>query len=269
MKLNEIGSKVSKERARVDRLERISKYRKSPKKCLHCLKVIDIPEGSNGQTVSYIINEKKFCNRSCAAKTNNRGVRRHCNPDNWRCNECQSPLTTSSKYCNECRSFAISIGNRDRVFKVPIEDRLDKIETLIESSLSDEERSALLLLPKDSEVWRMLYSRGYVSPSYRVCGRFQKALREAYRAGGKVSVIHSDTFDLLGYSSLDAYNHLHSFDGSMCLDCSNIVIEYSIAHIDHIVPLSSGSSVEEYVELFGLPNLRLVCANCNFIKAAK
>lgn len=75
----------------------INSYYGNPNYCLECGKVIQIPSGGS----VYHTRVKKFCNRSCAASSNNRGVRRH---------------GDGSKECSGCGAF-ISRHNRSGLCK--------------------------------------------------------------------------------------------------------------------------------------------------------
>lgn len=73
--------------------ERIDGYYKNPKKCNFC-----------NEDIFYEKRYNKFCSKSCSAKFNNKGIRRHGNsPEN--CLTCEVKLKKgSSKYCsNKCQ----------------------------------------------------------------------------------------------------------------------------------------------------------------------
>jgi len=58
--------------------------------CLHCSSIISKP--------------KKFCNSSCAAKHNNKGIRRHGNAPK-KCEHCDKPTQSSSRrFCSKACS---------------------------------------------------------------------------------------------------------------------------------------------------------------------
>ena len=68
--------------------------------CLHCQKTLSITTN-------------KFCSKSCSASHNNKGVRRHFNPDNYRpCKTCNK-ITHMSKrqvYCSdECNTKKLKL----------------------------------------------------------------------------------------------------------------------------------------------------------------
>jgi hypothetical protein len=64
-------------------------YEDKPKFCLFC-----------GEKIPYEGRRGKFCNKSCSAKHNNRGVTRHIKGTKV-CN-CGNPKLPQNKYCSEC-----------------------------------------------------------------------------------------------------------------------------------------------------------------------
>jgi hypothetical protein len=67
----------------------IDDYEANPKFCLHC-----------GTKIPFEKRESKFCNRSCSASYNNRGVTRHIKRSKF-C-QCGNPKKLINKYCDEC-----------------------------------------------------------------------------------------------------------------------------------------------------------------------
>lgn len=97
-------------------------------------------------------------------------------------------------------------------------------------------------------------------------------LRRAIRKVGS-SKAGRHTFDLLGYSKEDVYNHLSGFLGKGCVDgrvChGEIIISIDGSHIDHYFPVSVAKSEQDVIKLFQLKNLRLICWKCNLSKSDK
>lgn len=67
----------------------VDAYLSKPKTCLFC-----------GKQLSYEQRANKFCNQSCSASFNNKGVTRHIRRSKF-CS-CGQPKTLQNKYCDEC-----------------------------------------------------------------------------------------------------------------------------------------------------------------------
>lgn len=77
---------------------------------------------------------------------------------------------------------------------------------------------------------------------------------------------------ILGYTAQQLYEHLTKYFNNPCVDkraCIGTILTTKNSHIDHIIPLSKGISIEERIELCRLDNLRLVCNQCNLTKSNK
>lgn len=84
LKAQQAGGRAS---AKKSREKALTRYYANPQHCRHCASVIPVPEGKKVAEVR----RKKFCDRSCAAAFNNRGVSRHGSNDaTFICTECKS-----------------------------------------------------------------------------------------------------------------------------------------------------------------------------------
>jgi hypothetical protein len=89
--------------ATVQRQVAIEAYYSNPNKCCKCDAVIQVGEQKVAE-----VRKKKFCNQSCAAAFNNRGIAR--NPEGpkrqhkeYHCKVCNLVLDTKRRYCDDCR----------------------------------------------------------------------------------------------------------------------------------------------------------------------
>lgn len=80
------------------RQEVINKYLDNPKICKCCGKGIKIPLGKKVSQIK----RKSFCDRSCAATYNNKGLKRH--GKDHVCNDCGKSVSFGSKRCKICFS---------------------------------------------------------------------------------------------------------------------------------------------------------------------
>ncbi len=71
--------------------EAFKRYEANPKHCLYC-----------GTKIPYKKREGKFCNQSCSASYNNKGVTRHIKRS--RLCSCGKPKKLVNKYCDDCGS---------------------------------------------------------------------------------------------------------------------------------------------------------------------
>ncbi len=76
----------------------LGKYYADPGRCLDCGHVIHV---GDGQKVSEV-RRKRFCDHSCAAKYNNRGVRRTKDKDPNRCQGCDGVINGLRIFCDSC-----------------------------------------------------------------------------------------------------------------------------------------------------------------------
>jgi len=84
-----LGQAKSRVTQAAQKIARIQAYDALGKGCLHC-----------GTKIPYVRRDTKFCNQSCAASYNNRGVRRHGNAPAV-CKQCAKPLAKSKReYCS-------------------------------------------------------------------------------------------------------------------------------------------------------------------------
>jgi 5-methylcytosine-specific restriction endonuclease McrA len=77
---------------------------------------------------------------------------------------------------------------------------------------------------------------------------------------------------ILGYTSKQLYEHLSKYFNKPCIDrraCMGTILTSLNSHIDHIIALYNGKSIEERIELCRLDNLRLICNKCNLTKSNK
>jgi hypothetical protein len=88
-----LGHKASLETIKRQKQERIVKYLENPSSCKHC-----------GNFFSYEKRHNKYCDRSCTATENNKGVRRW-GRDPGYCLNCKNKLDSANKkYCsNDCQ----------------------------------------------------------------------------------------------------------------------------------------------------------------------
>jgi predicted nucleic acid-binding Zn ribbon protein len=68
----------------------IARYQAHPKQCLFC-----------GTQLPYEKRHSKFCNHTCSAKHNNRGVQRNFKGNTY-CVVCGKPKKRANRYCDEC-----------------------------------------------------------------------------------------------------------------------------------------------------------------------
>lgn len=261
-----LGIEALKKKAIRDREAKISEYYLDPKRCAYCNLVLEVPEGCNPSS----LNGRKFCNKSCAAKKNNLGVRRNYNPVAHRvslCNRCGVPAASpTSLYCLECRTIVRSEQGKNLLSNQSIDCRIDKIERLIGTPLSDRERGLVRGLPPESELWRLLCYKAYRSPLDREKDKLQSAVRSALVTRGHPDDIHASAFEELGYSSLDLFKWLSPYLNKSCTLCSQVVLSIETSHIDHIKPVSLSISYVELIESYRLENLQLLCGICNWNK---
>lgn len=84
----------------------LERYYSNPNYCLHCNSIIQVKEN---QRVSEV-RVKKFCNKSCSAKYNNKLKGRICRSKEeeresrkrCKCPKCEKPIKCSSKVCISC-----------------------------------------------------------------------------------------------------------------------------------------------------------------------
>jgi HNH endonuclease len=89
-KLGYAKTKAQLEQHLQERSQRVrDDYEANPKHCLFC-----------GKKISFEKRWSKFCNHSCSAKYNNRGVTRHISHSRF-CS-CGKPKKLTNKYCDEC-----------------------------------------------------------------------------------------------------------------------------------------------------------------------
>jgi len=101
--------------------------------------------------------------------------------------------------------------------------------------------------------------------------RISNCLYLALRSSGSIKAGRS-VFQILGYTSNELNKHLGKYLGRPCEEkrkCNGLVIEYSNASIDHIIPQSRGRGEMDAVRLNQLSNLRLICLPCNLSKNDK
>ncbi|MCP4123627.1 MAG: HNH endonuclease [Bacteroidetes bacterium] len=82
-----LGALASAKTVRLQKEKRIKEYNEAPILCGNCCAALNYEKRKN-----------KYCNKSCAAKVNNRGVRRHGMEPN-QCLSCQKD-TRNPKYCS-------------------------------------------------------------------------------------------------------------------------------------------------------------------------
>ena len=93
---------------KVQRDRAIESYYLDPKHCLACGLVIHVGSGKVSET-----KKKKFCDNSCAATLNNKGVRRRtrCEPRTFACEKCFRTLPNGlSVRCLQCRLYGLTKG---------------------------------------------------------------------------------------------------------------------------------------------------------------
>lgn len=88
----------SKRQAKLKKEAALEKYYKNPKKCKLCNKILEVPFGIPPSRIRL----KTFCNKSCSAIYNNKGVNRHKSliPKNKNCNYCKRHVDNNKKFCN-------------------------------------------------------------------------------------------------------------------------------------------------------------------------
>jgi len=111
-----MGYKASLKFRKKKKKERVQKYLEKPTKCQHC-----------GKEFPYKKRKNKYCNSSCAASENNKGVRRWGNDPGY-CLNCKNKLDSANKkYCNyycqhtykwELRKSKIIASNEEKSSKV-------------------------------------------------------------------------------------------------------------------------------------------------------
>lgn len=89
----EKGNAILRQRA-------INNYYKNPVICRHCGSILKIKVG---QSVAEA-RRKSFCNQSCGASFNNKGIRRHGYEANTKCS-CGSKKSFGSSFCQSCKKL--------------------------------------------------------------------------------------------------------------------------------------------------------------------
>lgn len=91
-------------------------YYENPSLCLNCGKIIEVKEGRSVSETK----RKKFCNSSCAASFNNKGIVKNPNGNNGVpfnksskiCPTCGGIKSAKGKQCVNCSNINRDIGNR-------------------------------------------------------------------------------------------------------------------------------------------------------------
>lgn len=89
------------------REESLKLYYSNPNYCLNCGKIIEVLDN---QRVSDV-RRKKFCNHSCAASFNNKGVSRNVKISNTICPSCGGVKSKGAKLCKKCRADKENVGD--------------------------------------------------------------------------------------------------------------------------------------------------------------
>lgn len=91
------------------REESLRLYYSNPNHCLYCGRIIEVLDN---QRVSDV-RRKKFCNRSCAASYNNKGVTRNAKVSEDKiCPRCGAFKSKGAELCKSCRTQVDDVGNR-------------------------------------------------------------------------------------------------------------------------------------------------------------
>jgi len=102
---------------------------------------------------------------------------------------------------------------------------------------------------------------------YNLADRIRQSLRRCLIKNGICKT--NKTFELLGYTSQELFNHLKKFLENQCVVCQAVKINISNCHTDHIIPCKTAKNKSDAIKLNQLSNLRLICANCNLRKGVK
>jgi hypothetical protein len=95
MNRSEAGSLGGKFTAIIFRQQALDNYNTNPNYCKHCNNKIEVPDGAKIGP----IRRKKFCDRSCAAKYNNKGRLKEFH----KCKTCDNKVPKDSRtYCDVC-----------------------------------------------------------------------------------------------------------------------------------------------------------------------
>ena len=116
------------------------------------------------------------------------------------------------------------------------------------------------------------YARKYMdnrknNPLFNLADRLRRTVRKSWVRRDIIK--RGKTFDLLGYTPQELFDHLSPFLGQLCCSCRNITITVANSHIDHIIPVKTIRTKEDIISINSLDNLRLICAKCNLIKGDK
>jgi 5-methylcytosine-specific restriction endonuclease McrA len=125
-----------------------------------------------------------------------------------------------------------------------------------------------LWIKNNPEAYKKLYTKAnkkrLEDPVKNLAMRMRGALRKSF---GKLGVFkRKRTFEYLGYSNIDLYNHLFPSLGNICQVCKETPLILENSNIDHIIPICLASSEEDVIKLNQLSNLRLICEVCNLAK---
>lgn len=94
--------------------------------------------------------------------------------------------------------------------------------------------------------------------------RVRSSLRKSFNKLGAIK--RQRTFEFLGFSNIELFNHLSKWLDKPCEVCGNKVINLNNSNIDHIIPVCIISSTDDIIKLNQLENLRLICEECNLYK---
>jgi hypothetical protein len=110
----------------------------------------------------------------------------------------------------------------------------------------------------------------YSDELYRYTIKLRSMVRRIFKQANIIKTERSSK--LLGYTNIQLYTHLSKYYSNSCIDkraCIGTILNSFNSHIDHIIPLSKGKTVEEKIRLCELNNLRLICDKCNLTKHNK
>lgn len=105
------------------------------------------------------------------------------------------------------------------------------------------------------------------NPYWNFSNKIRCALRRSFKLQGLIK--QSNTFELLGFTPKELFNHLSFYLDKPCELCktSKVVFSENGNHMDHITPISFGNSLNDIIKLNQLNNLRLICPKCNLEKS--
>lgn len=103
------------------------------------------------------------------------------------------------------------------------------------------------------------------NPVHYLADRMRSEVRRCFRVRGLIKC--GRTFDLMQISATDFFTHMmNEYHNKPCVVCKIALVTIKDSHIDHIIPISQATTIEDVVRLNQISNLRLICPLCNMKK---